>query len=201
MRWWPRSWASSRRRQCPAEDLPMDGGSVDLLTSMTAAHWFDRPRFLLEVDRVLKPGGCVALLSYGMDMELEHGDVSHTLNQICQEFFTALIPFRNPHLGTSSIQIYKDMYALCSYPEKLWYEGLQVRRDITVSGFIGLVQTFTAFRKYLETDPREAEELCRRISNKLLDALQVSTPDADVTMVTKYFYWIARKPQEDKDNS
>lgn len=55
------------------------------MAAMTAAHWFDRQKFLREADRVLKPGGCLALVSYTMDMELEYGDVSNTLNDISKE--------------------------------------------------------------------------------------------------------------------
>ena len=55
------------------------------MTAMAAAHWFDRPRVLAEADRVLRPGGCLALLSYTMDMKLEYGDVSDALNDICKE--------------------------------------------------------------------------------------------------------------------
>lgn len=63
----------------------MDAGQADLLAAMTAAHWFDRQKFLLEADRVLRPGGCLALLSYTMDMELEHGDTTEALNNVCKE--------------------------------------------------------------------------------------------------------------------
>lgn len=69
----------------PAEELPFGPGEVDLLTAMTAAHWFERQKFLAEADRVLRPGGCLALLSYTMDIELEYGDASNELNQICKE--------------------------------------------------------------------------------------------------------------------
>jgi len=72
-------------RQCPAEELPFASGEVDLVTAMTAAHWFDRQRFLREADRVLRPGGCLALLSYSMTMTLEYGVVSDALNDICEE--------------------------------------------------------------------------------------------------------------------
>lgn len=72
-------------RQGPAEELPFGPGEVDLVTAMTAAHWFDRQKFLAEADRVLRPRGCLALLSYSMDMELEYGDVSNQLNHICKE--------------------------------------------------------------------------------------------------------------------
>lgn len=49
------------------ETAPMiAAGSVDLITVAQAAHWFDRPKFYLEVRRVLRPGGVVALWTYGL---------------------------------------------------------------------------------------------------------------------------------------
>ena len=59
------------------------------MTAMSAFHWFDRPRFLQEAHRVLKPHGCLALLNYTLDMELSHeGCPSDTLNAICEEVIT-----------------------------------------------------------------------------------------------------------------
>ncbi|XP_061841356.1 putative methyltransferase DDB_G0268948 [Nerophis lumbriciformis] len=80
------AWPNVTYRQCPAEELPFQSNQVDLLVAMTAAHWFDRQRFPKEVDRVLKPGGCLALLSYATnDMELEYGEATSALNNICEE--------------------------------------------------------------------------------------------------------------------
>lgn len=50
----------------PAEDLPVDDASVSLLLAAQAAHWFDLPRFFDESRRVLKPGGVLALIGYGV---------------------------------------------------------------------------------------------------------------------------------------
>ncbi|XP_072303305.1 uncharacterized protein [Eucyclogobius newberryi] len=182
-------------KQCPAEDLPFESGTVDFVTAMAAAHWFDQTCFLEEVNRVLRPGGCLALLTYDMDMKLEYGDVSEKLKEVCKEFYAALLPFRNPRLGSfSTIQIYKDMFNLCSYPDKEWHEGLEVRRPITVNGYISLMQTYSAYQKCKEKNSQEAEELSNRIRSKLLDTMQVSSPETEVTLVTKYFYWFACKP-------
>jgi len=74
-----------KQRESPAEELPFEDGSVDLVTAMSAFHWFDHSRFLQEAHRVLKPHGCLALLNYTMDMELSYGDCSETLNNICNE--------------------------------------------------------------------------------------------------------------------
>ncbi|XP_068447004.1 putative methyltransferase DDB_G0268948 [Clinocottus analis] len=181
-------------RECPAEKLPFASGEVDLVAAMTAAHWFDREKFLLEADRVLRPGGCLALLSYTLDMELEYGDVSTTLNDICEELYAALLNFRNPYLGTSSIKIYSDMFDCCSYPDKEWNECLKVKRVLPLSGYIGMVESFSSFQELVQKDPEEAERLSNATRTKLMSAMKVSSPDADVTVVVKYFYWLARKP-------
>ena len=52
-------------RVAPAEASTLDTASVDLVTVAQAAHWFDLPRFHAEVERVLKPGGVLALWGYG----------------------------------------------------------------------------------------------------------------------------------------
>ena len=51
-------------RVSPAENLNVKDGSVQLMTAMTAFHWFDHPKFFQEGLRVLSPGGVMALYGY-----------------------------------------------------------------------------------------------------------------------------------------
>lgn len=53
---------SDVHRQSSAESLPLESNSVDLMTVVTAIHWFDAQPFLLETRRVLQPGGTLAVL-------------------------------------------------------------------------------------------------------------------------------------------
>ena len=50
----------------PAEKLPFEDNSVDVVTCATALHWFDEKSFYLEVDRILKPKGVVAAYGHGV---------------------------------------------------------------------------------------------------------------------------------------
>lgn len=85
-------WPRILFRQCVAEELPFADCSVDLVTAMSAFHWFDRARFLQEAHRVLKPRGCLALLNYTIDMELSFPYCSlQELNQICKEVLPEFI--------------------------------------------------------------------------------------------------------------
>ena len=53
-------------RQVSAEASGLEAGAVDLAVAAQAAHWFDLPRYYTEVRRVVRPGGLVALLAYGV---------------------------------------------------------------------------------------------------------------------------------------
>ena len=45
-----------------AESLPLEDGSLALVTAFQAFHWFDPSRALPEIARVLRPGGRIALV-------------------------------------------------------------------------------------------------------------------------------------------
>ena len=55
-----------RYHVAPAEASGIDAGSVDLITVAQAIHWFDLPRFYAEADRVLRPGGVLAVWAYAI---------------------------------------------------------------------------------------------------------------------------------------
>jgi SAM-dependent methyltransferase len=50
-----------------AEQLPLEDGSMAAVMVADAFHWFDRPRALAEIRRVLAPGGGLALLNTAPD--------------------------------------------------------------------------------------------------------------------------------------
>jgi SAM-dependent methyltransferase len=52
----------------PAERVALIDQSIDLVTVAQALHWFDLSRFFAEVNRVLRPGGALAVWSYGLLM-------------------------------------------------------------------------------------------------------------------------------------
>ncbi len=53
-------------RQAPAEQSGLPDRAVDLVTVATAVHWFDFDRFYAEAERVLAPGGAIAVWAYNL---------------------------------------------------------------------------------------------------------------------------------------
>ena len=69
----------------PAERLPIRSGSADLIAVAQAAHWLDFNQFYAEARRVLRPGGVVALWSYGLFQ------INPEINGIIEHFYTDVV--------------------------------------------------------------------------------------------------------------
>lgn len=57
--------------RAPAEQLPFEEGTFDLVTAGLAFHWFDRERFLDEARRVLSPSGWLVIYNNWFCGEME----------------------------------------------------------------------------------------------------------------------------------
>lgn len=59
-----RSHARIEYRVAPAENSGLEAASADLVTVAAGVHWFDLPAFWAEAQRVLRPGGVLAVWTY-----------------------------------------------------------------------------------------------------------------------------------------
>ena len=69
-----------------AESLPVENQTVSLLLCAQSFHWLDQEKFYKEVDRVLMPGGCLAVFAHHFN-EFEQP----SLNRIAHEVFRCII--------------------------------------------------------------------------------------------------------------
>lgn len=75
-----------------AEDSGLADHTVDLVTVAQAVHWFNLEAFYREVERVLKPGGRLAIWCYGVPSL-----ATETLNRTLDAYYrTTLAPFWPP---------------------------------------------------------------------------------------------------------
>src|SRR5688572_11580489 len=117
-------------RVAPAEDSGIEHASVDLITVAQAVHWFDIPTFYREVERVLKPGGVLAVWAYAVFTSTPEIDrvVDHLYRDVVG-------PFWPPDRGMIE-PVAPPPFAM----EKAW----------TVDDAIGYLGTWSATRGFIE---------------------------------------------------
>ncbi len=71
-------------RVAPAETTGLPGGEWDVVTAAHCWHWFDAPRAVAEVRRVLAPGGTVVLCS--RDYLILPGNVCEASEELILEY-------------------------------------------------------------------------------------------------------------------
>uniref|UniRef100_A0A1A8SL37 Methyltransferase type 11 domain-containing protein n=1 Tax=Nothobranchius rachovii TaxID=451742 RepID=A0A1A8SL37_9TELE len=181
-------------RQGTAEDLPFEDGTVDLLTAASAAHWFDQVKFLAEVNRVLKPGGCIALLGFSeTNLKFHYKDIGDKLDQIYQEVKQLLQPYTSSPVAISDSKL-DAMYSAISFPDKERVENFPRKTLISVSKLMGFIRSWSMFQTFEMKDPQGAEDMINSIQKRILHEMGVTSPDTEIERDWEYFCVLASKP-------
>ncbi|MBK7874505.1 MAG: class I SAM-dependent methyltransferase [Planctomycetes bacterium] len=130
----------------PAESSGLASASVDLVTVAAAIHWFDHPRFYAEVQRVLRPGGVIAVWSY----DLVH--VSPAIDAITEWFYEERVgrywPAGRRHVETR----YREL----PFPfEELPFGDWAIEAELDRAAFVGYVGTWSAVGRARQAEGRD----------------------------------------------
>ena len=130
-----------------AEVAGLDEQSADLVTVAQALHWFDRPTFWNEVERVLRPGGVVAVWCY----ELQH--VSPEIDDVINRFYRGKVG----RWWTEERRLVEEGYRTVEFPfEELSVPRFAMTTEWTLPQQVGYLGTWSAvgrYRKETGTDP------------------------------------------------
>jgi len=143
----------SRMYRCvaTAEDAALRSGSVDLVTVAQALHWFEVQSFYREVNRVLLPGGVLAVWSYG-NPQLEQGQIDSALTRF---YHDVVGPYWRPER-----RHVESGYRTLPFPfAELDAPSFVLEQRWTLAQLLGYVGTWSATQEYREVtgrDPLEA---------------------------------------------
>ena len=108
---------------------------AELVTAAQAAHWFDLPAYFAEVRRVTRPGGIVALISYGV--VTADADLDAVIRPFYREVLGAYWPPERRHVD--------EGYRSLPFPfEELDGPSLEIRLDWRLEDLVGYVGTWSA---------------------------------------------------------
>jgi SAM-dependent methyltransferase len=143
-------------RVAPAETSGLAGATADLVTVAQALHWLDLQPFFIEADRVLKPGGVLAVWTYGNQVLQDE-----VLNEVLSRFYREVVgPYWPPercHVETGYRQL-PFPYAELTPP------SFDMEEEWTLPELLGYVGTWSATQRFREARgedplPRLAREL------------------------------------------
>lgn len=153
----------------PAEASGLQSASVDLVSVAQAAHWFDLPAFHVEVRRVLRPGGVLAMWCYGR-LQIEPA-----LDEVIEDFYNGVLgPFWPPerrHVETG----YRDMvFPYTELPVPAFAMGADWNLD-QLMGYFATWSAVKAYRRATERDPLP-DLRARLVSVWLASGVSLATP-------------------------
>lgn len=139
----------------PAEALDAPDNSFDLITVAQAIHWFDLPAFFKTVDRVLKPGGLLAIWGY----QFIHTGTE--IDKLISHFHSTIVgPYWPPERKLLN-EGYKDI----TFPYKpLPVTEFSMEATWNLSQLTGYLDTWSAVKEYKKINNSNPTE---KISNKL----------------------------------
>lgn len=144
-------------RTALAEHSGIESATVDLVTVATAVHWFDFDRFYAEVERVLAPGGAIAVWAY--DLARISPEVDALVHRLGREIVKPYWPPERRWVD--------ELYRTLPFPfEEVEVPELWIEARWDLDRFFHYLGTWSATNRYLREvgrDPRELifPELCR----------------------------------------
>ncbi|XP_046346473.2 putative methyltransferase DDB_G0268948 isoform X2 [Haliotis rufescens] len=177
-------------RVARGEDMPfLESSSVDVVSVATAIHWLDLPDFYKEVDRVLRPRGCLAV--YWMHRQkLDNTEAQEAV----EEFHASTSEYRPDEVK----RIWdKKEIPECPYGTWLHDTSVVITKSWTVEDFIKLTSTMSFWQKYLKANQgsTKLKDFGEKLSSRLRSGTE-ETRGTSTAMEVKYLVNIllCRKP-------
>jgi SAM-dependent methyltransferase len=122
-----------------SEQVPLAGRSVDLTVIAQALHWFDLDTFYSEVKRVLRPGGLIAALAYGLHKITPSVDA--VVDRLYAEIVGPYWPEERRHIEAG--------YTSLPFPfEPVVMRPYAMAADWSLAQLLGYLRTWSAVQRY-----------------------------------------------------
>ncbi|XP_053131323.1 putative methyltransferase DDB_G0268948 isoform X2 [Hemicordylus capensis] len=160
---------------CPAEEPPFEDNSVDLITAFAAAHWFNTPIFMREVDRVLKPSGCVVLCSYTTGMQLHYEDRTEKLMEIFAEMRDLIYMYADEKIKIV-VNDYQEIFDSLPFPDKERINTVD-KVPMSIGDLMGYIESLSPYQTFLRVQPDAAKSRLQKTAERGFRSSFQSRPD------------------------
>lgn len=135
-------------RTAPAEQSGLADASADLITVAQALHWFDLDSFYAEVRRVLKPGGLLAVWTYGV-FETGGGADAGAVRKLLHTFYHGTV---GPYWPPERRHV-ENGYAELAFPfDPVMVPAFSMSVEWTLNDLTGYLRSWSATARFRETN-------------------------------------------------
>ncbi|XP_056391910.1 putative methyltransferase DDB_G0268948 [Hyla sarda] len=176
----------------PAEKLPMENNSVDLVNAALAAHWFKEDIFASEAVRVLKTKGCLAVHAFYPNTVIEYEDLSRELNIAMSKVWDILVQQDDKSLKPMFCQYY-NIYEAIQLKDKKWITDIPVQIQMSIQELIGFIQSLILYEIFMAKNAEKAKQLLLETEKRLQQILGEKADSVRLNVHLKYYCVLACK--------
>lgn len=144
--------------QAPAEDTGVKDACADVVIVAQALHWFDQSAFFKEAERILVPGGLLAVVTYGRLR------INGPIDALLDKYFDTII---EPYWPEER-RLVENTYADITFPfEEVSAPHFPMRTKWTLDEVLGYLETWSASRRYREHSDAFATDQIREELTRL----------------------------------
>lgn len=134
--------ANIEYRVATAEASGLADQSVNLITVAQAAHWFQFDRFYAEVNRVLTPGGLIALWAYGINTVEDDA-----INAVVLDYYSNIV---GPYWPPERVLV-EQGYRTIPFPlTEIATPPFHMETHWDLAGLLGYFSTWSATNRYIK---------------------------------------------------
>lgn len=182
---------------CPAENLPLNSGTVSLVTACQSYHWFDSNRFFRECSRLLVPNGVLALIGYVIPVAYFPDNLTDLrLKELIDSVYKN--PVLSPHWTVKERDLVDTCYrdVVLPYSMIVRNENIVTVRAITAKELLGYFTSWSSYQQLLEQQPTDARDFMDNIESSLIEITgNKRLEDVDLEVHFNFYLLMGRKKE------
>ena len=157
--------------------IPAEEQSVDVVVCGAAAQWFDLKKFFDEVQRILKPSGCVAIFGYWTpkisSLLLTNEEGSKAASELFEKAVLDSVgdePVKTKaylHLKNR----YEDIFEAVPFKNKQRVDHFHLVNESSISDLIGYMKSSDSYLPYMEKKIGSLKTKNQTVTKEMIDSV------------------------------
>ena len=171
-----------------AEDMPVESGTVDLVTAAQCVHWMDENKFYAEVKRVLKPNsGCLAVIWYRHPVIQHNIDTikSRLLTEISEECFVYFRDHKYMDERSVKVEYYPEQFKV-PFSNSIRVSNLNMVKSCSLANYIGYISSTVCYENYKKANPSDDQFLLKLLYKMQKVIMDDVTDPNDSTLILHF---------------